>query len=928
MSTEAEPPGVRRRILLLGAQAFALGVTLAWVTIPANTIFLETFGPGLLPVTYIGAAVAGAVASVALARALRTTALSRVVARVLAATSVVLVLSWVVVALVGADWLTFGLVVALPIALPIGFMFVVGQAGMLLDVRVLKALYPRVIAGFALGFTVGGLAGPLLIGLLGGTEQLLAASAVTAAVFLALVGMTIRTFPAELGALEEDDLDDAGADRVTLRTLLGDRFVALIMAFQMLSAVETQWLDFLVYDRASQRYPNGDDLATFVGRFSAIAYGADIVFLLLIAGLLLRRFGLRLGLSANPVVVLAMVGSVLVATVAQGSGATLVFVLVVATRVSDMVLSDGTTRTSVSAAYQAVPTRLRLAAQANTESLAVPVAIGFAGVVLLVVRATVGTDGPVLAVLAGVVLATWIGCAAVIYRSYRENLLANLRHRLLEPGELAAEDLGTEPVVDRLLASDDARDVRLGLAALSEIEPERSADRLVALATAGREDVHGHVVDRLAELHPDRAIALARDGLGHPQPVVRAAALTTVAALGSRDDVRAASELLHDPDLRVREAAARAISALGDDDEQAALARALDEAATSSRPEERMAAGRMLAACEPGSPQDPDRLARLLADDDAAVVSAALDAVRWPRDEDLTGAVVDLLRRHPTDVAAAEALGRSGASGLELLDRLLDEPAGPRPTAHLLAIRSCRSIGGAEAAAVLRRHVEHPSRDVGLAALEALATVGADAADETGSSDAAEWTAAVVADDLDHAARLLQAQVILGDAPIGRPVLDALADELVLVRRRVLAALAVRYGAEGIDRVAFQLAQPDTRIHALALEWLDVTLVGPDRRALALLDPVLTVDDRARALARSMVLALVSTEELLVDLVDDPQGRWRRPWLSACAVLAAVEVGLPVAELAVAQRDRPDDVEGIVAETVRAMAVSGAGSGG
>ena len=31
-----------------------------------------------------------------------------------------------------------------------------------------------------------------------------------------------------------------------MRDLLRDRYVALIVAFQMLSAIESQWLDFLV----------------------------------------------------------------------------------------------------------------------------------------------------------------------------------------------------------------------------------------------------------------------------------------------------------------------------------------------------------------------------------------------------------------------------------------------------------------------------------------------------------------------------------------------------------------------------------------------------------------------------------------------------------------------------------------------------------
>ena len=83
--------------------------------------------------------------------------------RVLVLTSAVLVVVWVLLAN-ELRWVSFGLLVLVPIVVPMGFMLLVGQAGMLLDVRALKSLYARVIAGFALGFVAGGLAAPPLLG--------------------------------------------------------------------------------------------------------------------------------------------------------------------------------------------------------------------------------------------------------------------------------------------------------------------------------------------------------------------------------------------------------------------------------------------------------------------------------------------------------------------------------------------------------------------------------------------------------------------------------------------------------------------------------------------------------------------------------------------------------------------------------------------
>ena len=391
-----------RRIALLAGQAFCLGLMTAWVAIPASAIFLGVYGSGLLPVTYIGAAVAGAATSASLGLGLRRRPLVSVAMTILTVLAIGLLASWLLIWVVGAGWLSFGLPVLVPILVPVGFMLVVAQAGMLLDVRALKSLYARVIAGFALGFVAGGAAGPPLLAALGRTEHLLAGGAATAGMFVFLVSMTRRNFSAELSVIDDGGGHDV--ERPTLRSLLRHRYVVLIVGFQMLSAVESQWLDYLVFDRAGKRYIDTKELADFISRFMAITYGADIIFLLLVAGVLMRRFGLRYGLTMNPVMVLTLVAATIAAAAMGGSGTTIVFVLIVASRVTDLVLSDGTSRTSLGAAYQAVPTHVRLATQATVEGLAVPVAIGVSGVVLIATRATVGTDGLALPVLTTVVL--------------------------------------------------------------------------------------------------------------------------------------------------------------------------------------------------------------------------------------------------------------------------------------------------------------------------------------------------------------------------------------------------------------------------------------------------------------------------------------------------------------------------------------------
>lgn len=166
------------------------------------------------------------------------------------------------------------------------------------------------------------------------------------------------------------------------------------------------------------------------------------------------------------------------------------------------------------------------------------------------------------------------------------------------------------------------------------------------------------------------------------------------------------------------------------------------------------------------------------------------------------------------------------------------------------------------------------------------------AALESSSAD----TPVAVRADLEHAGYVLQALQVLAEVESADVLLSALSDELELLRRRVVAGLSIRYGANALSRVEFQLAQRSARYHALALEWLDVTLVGTDRAAVALLEPGLSTQARLRLLARWFAIPPSTPHMVLLDLVDDRSGRWRRPWLTACVLLAADDMSEPAFE--------------------------------
>ena len=205
--------------------------------------------------------------------------------------------------------------------------------------------------------------------------------------------------------------------------------------------------------------------------------------------------------------------------------------------------------------------------------------------------------------------------------------------------------------------------------------------------------------------------------------------------------------------------------------------------------------------------------------------------------------------------------------------------------------------------ALLTRWAGHPDREVGRVVLERLAAAGpAPAALATVVDE-------VVAADVAHAVHVLGAVVALrsepgtvppppaGEPPSAdgdEPLHGALADELTLVRDRVLAALLARYGTERLAPVTAVLMD-GSRPAPLAIEALEVVLGAT---AAARLTPVLDSrdppEDRLhRLLVRTGAAAPDGgAHAVLADLVEDRRDVWRSTWVRACAVRAACDRGI------------------------------------
>jgi hypothetical protein len=852
---------VRARVLLLGAQAVCLGVSTALLIVSATSLFLSTYGAALLPYVYIVVALAGVVTTSAMTRVQRHVSLAGLATAVLAVVAGIMVAGWAALALGGLTWATFPLVVLVFLWIPTGFVLVGAQAGRLLDVQQLKAWFPRIAAGFAAGFGAGGLLAARLVSLLGAPEPLLLIAASTVITFLLLALVLARRYPVELRSAPEPPPRSARDERPSLRRLLDNRLVVALLGYQMLSAAVTQLLDYLVWSSAAARYPDPAELARFLGLFGALINVVGLLFVFLLAGRLLSRYGLAFGLAANPtgVILLVVLSTAVAAT--GGLGTTTLFVLVCAQQVVDIALTDGTTRGSINAAYQALPPRERLAAQTRVEGVGVPGATGAVGVLLLLVQLL---GGGVVALLAIVLTltATWLWLAVAAYRLYGTNLRRTITRRAWDPVALRLEDAASREVVARLLASEDMRDVAVAVDALAAAAPGEVRPAVAMLLRS--KDVHRvrigidaarrHRLDSLVEAIVD--VALSRTWSAE----VRAEAVLAAGGLGAGAGVL--EGLLDDDDMQVRESAA------------AALVHAR------------------------GDGEDVRRVEGLLADD--ARRTAALHAVAALPSALHVPALVRMSRYGVRMPGLADALASHAAFLEQPAADALDDPKEGRAASLLAqALRASPSPGVDD---VLLGHLAHADLGVRTTVVDILAARGP-------RRDEPRLRAAL-ADEAARAGRCLDALDALGTEARCAPVVRALRDDLRGTTDRVVALLAALHGEAAVRRSVAALVGPG---RPLALETLEVTVGRADLAiALPLVDPDATGADQRGMVARPSDGMRLDRDAWLVDLALDPRRVWHDAWLRATAVWALHPAWRATADSAA----RDDDP--LVAETARA----------
>jgi CRP-like cAMP-binding protein len=309
-------------------------------------------------------------------------------------------------------------------------------------------------------------------------------------------------------------------------------------------------------------------------------------------------------------------------------------------------------------------------------------------------------------------------------------------------------------------------------------------------------------------------------------------------------------------------------------------------------------------------------LVTLLQDEHPPVQRAALAAAGKLKHTNLWPIVTDCLASPQVRSAAIPALVTGGEASLLALEYTFAQAGQSRDVLTRLA-RICGRIGGAQAAALLRRQLDWPDVQVRAQVLAALNQCGyrATAIDQGDFRQAIEaevaqaaWTLAGLV-DLEHETRLTGEQ----------PAIQLLTAALAQQRDRLFLWLALLYDPQAIGRVRDTLADAargDGRDSAqqqdYALEVLEVMLPAELRTRVHPLVEVRTPAEQLQRLSALFPQPRLSSQARLAEIIRAPAA-WLAPWAKACALDA---VGQPATgELSEAVIAAPTDPDPLVRES-------------
>jgi AAA family ATP:ADP antiporter len=863
--------GEGRLVTLLTVQYFFLGAAFVFTQTTAFALFLTEFGSRYLPLVYMAIAVGASLAAVLYLKLGGRLALSRLLKTNLASLTVISLGLRLGLLLPQAHWVIFILPVWFQILANFEILAIWTLAGRLLDVRQGKRLFGLIGAGNWLAIAAGGFVVSPIVAALGTANLLvLAAISLAAGIFVQLI--TLREYGKPLEAAPAPR--PVTVEKPREPDILRSRYVILFLMLVIVWWVGLYFVDNIFYDRAVLQFPDPNQLASSLGNLFAAIGILGLIITTFFTGPVLNRFGLRAGLFVLPVILMAGIGGLAIGG-ALGLTAAALFAFAALAKVTNISFGFTIDLTAHNLLYQPLPASQRANVQTLADGIVQPLAIGLAGLLLLLFNTILGFHAIQLSFLFLAIAAIWIIIVIALQREYPVALKRALEKRLLGVSTNTFVEQAYGDVLKQSLASPHPAVVVYSLNLLQQSDSTALAPVLPGLLKHSSPEVRQAALEHIEQLSLTGELPAVHQHLAEETvALVRSAAIHALAALGGAGMIEDILPYLDDPDEENRRAAMVGLLRSAGIEGALYAGQILLRMTASPVAAERELAAQVLG--EAGIHHYFQPLVELLHDDNLAVRRAALWAAGQIRHPRLWPLVVQELRIPQTRGAAMAALVSGGESTLPEIGPVFTQVDADAVMRMYLA-QVCGRIGGETSTALLKGRINEPNPDTRSEVLKALSRCGYHALDGEAGIIQTQITA-----EVKQAAWLLACSLDVSQERNASILQAALAGELNRFRERIFLLLSFLFDSATILQVNDSLTHGTGEQHAYALEVLEVVLPDDLKRMTLTLAADLTLEGRFQRLNALFPQQRLPLPARLADLSSELQ-EGATAWIRACA---------------------------------------------
>jgi len=859
-------------LFLLLIHSFFKGIALVFFEVSANTLFLQTFDANALPYVYIATAITTVGLGFVYSR-LET----RISAAHLLNTTLLFLLFMLLVFYIGisqtqAPWLIMAMMVWKGVHWILLTLEFWALAGLLFNVRQGKRLFGLAASGDITAGILGGISVSFFVAYLG-TINLMLISVVGVFFSWLVLRYTTQLFGHQF---ESSHSEAVQQPRRNLGELFKDRYLALFFIISAVSSLGYYLVDFMFYDTLETHYTDSEALASFFGLFFAILGVINLVGSTFLSGPLLTRYGLSVGLLSLPVLVI--IGVILSIITASSLGTTGIFLwAIVFTKLCDEMLRTALESPTFRILYQPLPTNEQMRIQGLRESIVEPVAVGFSGVLLLIITTVFTAKAIHVAFVMLIILIAWIILAITLRQEYTVVLTNALSKRKLDGLSVSLEDGSSVEVLQKGLDSPIAGEVVYCLNTLEEVQHNALSKFLIQLLEHPEAPVRIHVLKKIEIFSVTEALEAVKQRIeAETSPQVRGTALRTLCALADVEAFEQVAPYIDNSQADIQKGAMVGLLRSGGIDGVLAAGESLNSLLISEQAKERRFSAEVLG--EVGIPSFYRPLLKLLEDDDKYVRISALVASGKLKNPKLLPLILKNMRDANVREYATSALLNYQSEAIPAVEEAFYHENTPQEL-KIRLIRLVGRIGGTEGLILLKKNMDYASQEVRQQVFQSLVSCGYYADNEMEQ----ERVHKLIRDEVSDTTWILATIRDIGEDEGSQLIIHALDNEVKNNHNSIFSLLSFIYPAESILQVRKDLAQHTNEKTAYSLEVLDNLLNQEIKVLIFPLFDNITATQRLSRLNTLFSQQVTSRQDRLKEIITRPH--WSiTAWTRACAL--------------------------------------------